>query len=467
MRLGLTAKLFLSMLTMSAIAVLAMSIGSRISFSRGFLGYLNEQGVARIEALRPTLIAAYERNGSWNFLRGDPRSWFHLLRNFSSGLSYTAEFQPPKSGLALESTELQDIDLRIGLLDANGQRIAGNAEIGPDAARLPIVVRDHRVGWLSVLPFERVNGAANLRFEQRQHRVTGFIALGAVLFAGVMALWLAQQMLSPLKLVTAAVHRLAAGDFSARTPKVSRDEIGALAEDCNRLAEALGRTEAMRKDFTADVSHELRTPLAILRGELEALEDGVRQPDTEAIHSLQSEVYTLSKLVDDLYQLSLADVGALSYRMEELDVSACAHDVLANYCERLALKNIRVETNDSAAGQKVMADIGRLRQVFRNILENTLRYADSEGELRVECRRQNDQVIISFEDSGPGVPNELLPRLFDRFYRVEGSRSRARGGAGLGLSLCKYIIEAHRGTIDASRSRLGGLSVAIALPIMS
>ena len=275
---------------------------------------------------------------------------------------------------------------------------------------------------------------------------------------------LARVFLQPLKRVAAATHRLAAGSYDTRVAVGSRDELGRLAEDFNRLAESLERNETLRRRFMADVSHELRTPLTVLSGELEALEDGVRPLSRESLASLRGEVNALAKLVNDLNQLALADVGALAYRKETVDIAPLVQQAIESHRERVAERGLALEASLDQ-GALVFADADRLQQMFRNLLENAARYTDRGGRVRVALRRADGQVAIEFDDTAPGVPSEALPHLFERFYRVEGSRSRADGGTGLGLSICRSIAAAHGGDIAASASPLGGLRVSVTLPV--
>lgn len=464
MKLGLATKLLLALLLVSVLAVLAMSVASRISFTRGFLGYLNEAGLERVETLQPVLADAYERHGSWEFLRGQPRAWFDLLRPIAPSE------QPSGDDPAgpLPDASVVSLDLRIGLLDTEGKFVAGNPEVGPNAAKRPVRVGADVVGWLAVVPFEQVSGGADLRFQQRQLLMTWITGAGATLLAAGVAVWLSRRLLGGLKQVTNSVHRLAAGDYDVRVPALPRDEIGRLGDDTNQLAQILQRTEQMRRAFMADVSHELRTPLAVLRGELEALEDGLRKPSPESIRSLQGEVASLSTLVDDLHTLALSDAGALTYRMEEVNVCDVVQLALDAFRERIAERRLSVEMDTKGNfGALVRGDPDRLAQLFRNIVENSVRYTDAGGTLRVECGVRDASAHIEILDSAPGVPDEVLPRLFERFYRPEGSRSRASGGAGLGLAICKNIVEAHAGQIAARPSRLGGVCIEVDLPLVA
>jgi two-component system sensor histidine kinase BaeS len=209
----------------------------------------------------------------------------------------------------------------------------------------------------------------------------------------------------------------------------------------------------------------LRTPLAVLRGELEALQDGVRAPTPESLQSLQDEVAALSRLIDDLYELALADVGAQAYQMSELVLVDVVAAAAQSFKGRLAERQLQLQYDVPAYPLRLSGDRLRLIQLCNNLLENSLRYTDAGGQLQLELRRQGQEALMSLQDSAPGVSAEFLPHLFERFYRPEASRSRAHGGAGLGLALCRSIVEAHGGSITAQPSALGGLHIQVRLPL--
>ncbi|WP_263262275.1 ATP-binding protein [Pseudomonas sp. RIT-PI-S] len=458
MKLSISSKLFLAVLASVLLVIISMGAASNWSFGRGFLGYLNELALQRVSALVPRMAEAYQRDGGWEFIRNHPQRWFDLLR--------------PDPPLTLEehdlrvppASDLTGTVFRTALLDEQHHRIAGYPAIGADALLRPIDVGGHTVGWIAVSPFQSVSEAGGERFQQYQLRTS--LAMGAVslLLAMLIALWISRTLLDPVKRVAAATHRLAAGDYRSRVAVTAQDEVGQLATDFNHLAHTLERNEQVRREFMADVSHELRTPLSILRGELEAIEDGVRTLDQGSVKSLQGEVRMLSKLVDDLYELSLADVGALAYRKLPCDPSELLADCVATFNDRYTERGLRLDLALPAGGLVVHADARRLQQLFTNLLENTLRYTDPGGELRISARADNGWVRLDFLDSAPGVEPAQLDRLFERFYRAEGSRSRAGGGAGLGLAICSSIAQAHGGSLGAALSPLGGLWLTLRLP---
>ena len=439
MRPGITLKLFFAILAASAVAAAAMAVATRLSFQPGFFGYLNHVQSQSLDAFAGRLADEYRRTGDWSFLQGD----YGRLRALAA---------PPQT--------VQ----RLTLLDAERRPVVGNPEPSEAAVMRPVIVDDRVVGWIARVPERRLSTAADLAFQQQQLRASWIIAGLALAVAALVALVLARAFLQPLKRVAQATHRLAAGNYATRVEVRSADELGRLAEDFNRLAQALERNEALRRRFMADVSHELRTPLAVLSGELEALEDGVRPLTRESLASLRAEVNALGKLVGDLNQLALADSGALAYRKQTLDVVPIVAQALESHRDRLAERSLAVETAWNGAAP-VFGDPDRLRQMFRNLLENSARYTDPGGRVRVAARRDGERVVVEFEDSAPGVPPEALPQLFERFYRVDESRSRANGGSGLGLAICRSIAAAHDGDIAASPSPLGGLRIAVSLPV--
>jgi len=204
----------------------------------------------------------------------------------------------------------------------------------------------------------------------------------------------------------------------------------------------------------------------VLQGEIEALLDGIHKITPETIRSLHAETLRLKYLVEDLYQLSLSDLGALTYQKEYLDPIDVLRDSVESYRTEFDRKHIALTLAVSGdIKTTAFADRERLSQLFLNVLENSLRYTDAGGELRVGAQVDNDFLIIEFQDSAPGVSARDRERLFERFYRVEESRNRESGGAGLGLTICKNIVDAHEGMISAHESPLGGLLIRIALPV--
>jgi two-component system sensor histidine kinase BaeS len=458
MKLSISTKLFVAVSAGVLLVILSMGLATGWSFGRGFLGYINEQALERMAMVVPRLASAYAREGNWAFMRNHPDRWFDIMRPDPDEERVTHDLRTPLA------SDLTGALFRIALLDKDRKRVTGYTAIGEDALVSPIVVAGETVGWLAVTPFQSVTEAGGERFQQYQLRTSLVMGVFSLLLAMLIAWWIARTLLEPVKRVAAATHRLASGDYSSRVAVASHDEVGQLARDFNQLAYTLERNEKMRREFMADVSHELRTPLSVLRGELEAIEDGVRSLDPNTMKSLLGEVGMLSKLVDDLYELSLADIGALTYRKAPCLLNDVLENSLAMYRERFAARQLQLDLELPREPVKVLADASRLQQLFSNLLENALRYTDVNGRLRISVGVDRDTVRIDFLDSGPGVSANQLPRLFERFYRGESSRNREHGGAGLGLAICRSIANAHDGSLVADHSPYGGLWLTLRLP---
>lgn len=461
-------KIFFALLGMAVVVTVAMAVAVRFSFTQDFLGYLNQQALQRMEDLTPSVEQAYRDNGNWNFIKDNPKNWHVLTRPIPIDDDTNTENNNSTGmhtlGKRLPTSDLTGAHLRISLLDANRQYLAGYSHVGSDAVLRPLMGHSHIIGWMALTPFESVITEVDLRFQQTQLVTNFIIGLLSILCAGFVAVRMSRVLLSPLTRLTQATHQLAGGDYATRVEVTSHDEIGKLSQDFNQLAHTLERNERIRRDFMADASHELRTPLGVLNGQLEAIEDGLLTPDAGVVHSLQAEVRKMNKLVNDLYDLSLADVGALTYRKADIDLRQIMQSCLDIYEDIFAKQGFALTCKFPENAMMAHADAGRLEQLFNNIFENTLRYTNCGGLLQVTLGREKEHWLLQFDDSAPCVDESVLPRIFERFFRAESSRNRATGGAGLGLAICKRIVEAHHGSINANASPLGGLRLTILLP---
>ena len=440
---SLRAKIFLAVAGATAALALAAYLVFGWSFERGFHDYVNRADEARLEPLVAALAEGYDRHGNWDWVAKDRRRWFDLLRE-TVGM-------PPVT-----------IDPRLLLFDASRAPLIGRDADAPGALLKPIATEARIVGYLGYLPRPDVLESIEQLYLKRQHGAFAAIALGmlgaALALGAGLALWLGRR----IDALGAATRRLTEGDYSVRLAPAGRDELAALARDFNALAQTLAAAQAARRQWIADIAHELRTPLSILRGEIEALQDGVRPLTPAAVNSLAAEAARLARLVEDLHTLSLSDLGALSYHREPVDLAEIAAEVVAAHRGALANAGLDIDTRLEAA--PVCGDSGRLAQVFANLLQNSLRYTDAPGRIAVAIRREGQAVCAVWDDSAPGVSEEHLPRLTERLVRAEGSRSRAGGGSGLGLAIARAIAEAHGGTLTVGASPLGGLRVELTLP---
>ncbi|MGD9006551.1 MAG: ATP-binding protein [Desulfobacteraceae bacterium] len=446
--------------------------------------------MAKLKRLVPLLQEEYRAHGSWDGLKGDPQQWQQLTRAITaSGPSPPLpslekappkDFKPPPS---FEKAPFYDFKPPPGdgtppdgpppsglpgvlLLDARHQAVVGVPAPGDPRDAVAIEVGGEVVGWLGMHthePFETGRQAALFEHQARQLYLLGGVVIG---LTAVIAFLFARSVLRPIHQLILGTRELSQRNFTVRITSTAGDELGQLAENFNAMAQTLENYEKMRLQWLSDISHELRTPLAILRGEVEALQDGVRRPTPANLASLHTEILGISRLVEDLHLLSMADSDRLLINKQWICACNVLKTVLENYHTRMDQCRITVNTQlDTVQSVRIEGDADRLGQVFSNICENACKYVHPPGTLCIFGQVDDHALTFRFQDSGPGVPQEALSRLFDRLYRVDTSRNRDSGGSGLGLSICRHIIESHGGRIWAQRSPQGGLSIEIQLPL--
>ncbi|HHS9775073.1 TPA: two-component system sensor histidine kinase BaeS [Raoultella ornithinolytica] len=493
-RPGITGKLFLAILATCIVLLISMHWAVRISFERGFIDYIKRGNEQRLTMLGDALSEQYALHGNWKFLRNNDRFIFQLLKSFdrdnddrfpggrktNAGGTPDGRLDigppdtdgpppdgPPPDGPRGPGPDMPPHGWRtlFWVVDQKGRVLVGPRERVPeDGSRRNIVVNGVSVGAVIASPVERLTRNTDINFDRQQKRTSWLIVALSTILAALATFPLARGLLAPVKRLVEGTHRLAAGDFTTRVAVSSSDELGRLAQDFNQLASTLERNQQMRRDLMADISHELRTPLAVLRGELEAIQDGVRKFTPDSVTSLQAEVATLTKLVDDLHQLSMSDEGALAYQKTSVDIITLLEVAAGAFRERFASRGLTIAVS-LPENATVFGDGDRLMQLFNNLLENSLRYTDSGGRLLISASQTGSRIILDFADSGPGVSDQQLERLCERFYRAEGSRNRASGGSGLGLAICVNIVAAHGGTLRADHSPFGGVSIKVELPL--
>lgn len=455
-RLGI--KLFAIILVVNvAISGLVFLAVSR-SLDQGFIEYLDQTQTRRAETLAEGLAEEWAGRGGWQWLRQSPRAWHRLVRH----QLWPGDTSPPE-GVERRLGDPRDFVLH----DADGLPVIGLPPDDDEQAAtlrwLPIESDGERVGMLGYRPPQQLMARMDRIFLSRQQRNLGIIVaalgLASLLLAGGLSWWLGRRTRGMAR----ATRCLTEGDYSTRLAERGRDELSSLARDFNVLAATLEASREARNRWVSDIAHELRTPLAVLRGEIEAMQDGIRALDQDNLHSLAQEVDQLERLVADLRLLSQSDAGALEVQLAPLDLAESLASRLDEASGWLADSSIRLE-RDISGPAWIRGDAQRLRQLWSNLLDNTCAYTAAPGRLRVRQSTHQGQVRVTWEDSAPGVPEDELPRLTERLYRVEGSRSRASGGSGLGLSIATALARAHGAGMEASPSALGGLCWTLTFP---
>jgi len=492
MKIGMTARLFLFILSATGLAVVLLLIIMWWSINRGFYQYLGAMDQKRLSQISEDLTRKYNQNGSWHFLQHDPPQWNSIGPPVSpptgtdrppmpfqddklfghpafkpKGNTFSSP-PPPKNDRYDRNFLPQKKEPPDPLIILNADKISiyGARHAHEEVDFQHIIVRGNTVGYIGVLSPRHFLDPMQIRFLAKQKKALFFAAAAMVIIVMLISWPLSNRLVKPIRQMAAATHDIASGKYTTRISVSSNDELGALARDFNAMAQTLEKNEKARRQWVADISHELRTPVAVLQGEIEALLDGIRKTTPESIRSLHAETLRLKRLVEDLYQLSISDLGALNYRKQNLDLLELLKDSIESY--RLEFKEKHIALEDCIARGKEaigFADPERLGQLFANLLENSLRYTGVGGQLKIQAEVLAGFVLIEFQDSKPGVPPEDMEKIFNRFYRSEQSRNRASGGAGLGLTISRKIVEAHDGEISAHTSPLGGLAVRIKIPV--
>ncbi|HEV2680724.1 MAG TPA: ATP-binding protein, partial [Rhodanobacter sp.] len=361
---------------------------------------------------------------------------------------------------------------RIGLLDGDGRYLVGAIAnrimvvvASIDRIERPIVVDGKVAGYLVVAKSQNPDDELAIAFLIEQQRSLAILAAIGVLLSVVAAALLAAHFRRPVKQLVDGARRLGQGQFDTRLSIRRSDELGELADTFNHVAARLQDTERWRQQWVADTSHELRTPLSVLRAQMEALQDGIRTATPDTIALMLRQVLSLTKLVDELHELARADLGRLQYEKTSMDAWQLVQDVFAGFAEKFRVAGLTVSIGAVPSSTMVHGDAERLRQVVGNLLENSVRYTDAGGRIVVSGAVVGSELHIAIDDSAPAVPEPLIDRLGERFFRVESSRSRQFGGAGLGLALSRHILNAHDGRLDFAASPLGGLRATIVLPL--
>jgi two-component system sensor histidine kinase BaeS len=484
MRLRLVHTLSLTLLAFAGLAVVALGGLTAWNLRNGFGNYLAARDVMHLERFADVVADATGRQGGLpSLLQGrlDMRALMDELNprppvppGLPGGSGGRADPRPrPGPDPFPERVQVVGLDGRV-LMGAPLPADRGAA--GPVVER-PVTLNGEVVALARMRPAPLVRDGGEARFLQDQYRVIAVGALGLMGVALLTAALLARRWTRPLAAVQDATQRLARGELTVRLPPGPdladrSDEIGDVMRNVNRMAEGLQRLEGARRRWLADISHELRTPLTVLRGDIEALQDGVRPLGLAAIGVLHDEVLRIGKLVEDLHLLATSDLQSLPCHFAPADAVALLQGVARRFEGRARAAGLTVSLQglgDPAALPMLAVlavrwDADRIEQLLANLMENSLRYTDAPGQIRIGLQLAGDTVRIAVDDSAPGVPAAQWSQLFEPLYRGDMARARQHGGSGLGLAICEAIALAHGGRLDASASALGGLCITVSLP---
>ena len=437
---------FRLLLTLMLVALVGLGVAALLA-SRGttseFQSYVQHGVTIRHQRFEAMLAGYFARTGSW------------------------AGVQPLVGQMAQITGE------RIVLADGEGQVLADSdgEMVGQRVGRtwsepsVTIVRGSTPLGAIYINPTDRARSAVDQTYLDSVNTTLLWAGLAGGLAAILLTLLLSRRILAPVEALTSAVRQMTKGDLSQKVEVRSRDEIGELAEAFNTMADGLARLEQLRRNMVADVAHELRTPLSNVRGYLEALRDGVMEPTPATLDLLHAEALLLSHLVDDLQDLALAEAGQLSLNRQVVDLGQLAARAIEAVQPQTQAKGITLRLDVLEDLPPVRIDPQRIGQVLGNLLGNALTHTPSGGEITVTATTKGPVVEVSVSDTGEGIPLEHLPRVFERFYRVDKSRSRAVGGTGLGLAIAKQLVEAHGGQISVESEVGQGTRFTFTLPV--
>lgn len=476
MSLGIRQKLIIAFASTSLLITVIAFIAMLFSFRAGFLQYINDYRYQGLYALEDVIAEKVDDEKEWQLLINNRGYWGELIAYMHRSTQQDGLFlqqRDKKKNKSKNNSKSSSRDkgrnppqLPFFLLDTDKKIIYGRKGVVDDMRLLPITINDSLRGYIAMVELKQFSSSADQVFVKNQTRYFLGILLVASVIALLMAYFLARWMVVPIQRLDKAMSALMQRDYSARVQYESKDEMGRLVRSFNQLSKALGDHDKSQQQWIADISHELRTPLATLRGEMEAIQEGVRKFTPERLQSLHEEALRLQRIVDDLHQLSLSDAGAMRYVFDNMSVVNAVEHIIS--CNETSLQQHHIAHELIITGDEydIYGDSGRLSQLFYNLLQNSLRYTDDGGRLSIHIAfEKNKKILIEWQDSEPGVLDASLEKLFDRLYREEKSRNREQGGSGLGLSICRAIVEAHRGEISAHQSPLGGVMIRIELPV--
>jgi signal transduction histidine kinase len=328
---------------------------------------------------------------------------------------------------------------------------------------LPLVINNIQVGTVLM---DRGMLARPLQLIVSIIGPTSIVSLLLGILTLIIGLLLMRRVINPLSEVIAAAQAVSQGDLTARVPVQTRaDDLSALSEHFNHMAAELERSDKQRRNMLADIAHELRTPITILRGRLEGILDGVYPADEAHIAPALEETYLLERLVEDLRLLALAEANQLRFELKPVNLADLGETILGLFSAQAGEKNIQLQLDAEPNLPKVMVDPQRFQQVVGNLIDNSLRYTPEGSSISLNIHRKERLIELSVADEGAGIPDDELERVFDRFWRGEKSRARLTGGAGLGLSIARQLVEAQGGKISARNRVPTGFEVVITLPL--
>jgi two-component system sensor histidine kinase BaeS len=487
MSLKIRHKLFLAILVANILFAGSIYLLSSWTFGSSFRDYLDQSAAEKLSPLAVAIGEKYQLHNNWRWVKNKrEQTWKNLLRKYAvstprptrDNKTFNPDNEHRRPRPDVGDTDMKPppdkqrrehirpplgVNPRLLLADENKRLIIGNPKRKKNAYWIPVKTNDATVGYLGFVRTGKLTSQLDQLFARKLQTSFIWISLGLLIITTMIALPVARQMVKPIIHLRRATSKLASGNYTTRITSHNNDEMGELSQDFNYLAGTLEKNLSSRQQWIADISHELRTPIAILQGEVEAMQDGIRNISAESMNSLHQEILSLSKLISELHELSLSDMGALNYKKETINIVEVISDVLNQHKDNLEKKSFTTNFLHSSANITINGDEQKLKQLFTNLIVNSMFYTDEGGYIDISIDENSHYVNIIWADSEPGLDARTLPLLFDRLYRAEGSRNRNTGGSGLGLAICRNIVEGHHGSIEAKKSARSGIAMHIQL----
>jgi len=462
-RHSLSTRFLLVVALVALLGVGAVALVTNRVLTREFTVYVSRGGQLRAQEWAVLAADHYRQAGSWEGIEAFLDE-YAPVPGLGQGRGRQYGRQAQGTGAASDQRILIADPAGQIVYDTYGELVGRSLDAQEQALGAPVVVDGQTVGTLLVTTGD-LSGQSELerRFLETVNRAVAWAVLLVAAASLIAAALLSRWLVAPLRQLTAAAEAMSGGDLSQRVEVRTRDEAGDLARAFNRMAGDLEAAEVQRRQMTADIAHELRNPLSVVRGNLEAMFDGIYPVDVEHLEPIYEETILLQRLVEDLRLLTLADTGQLELIRSDVDIERLLAGV-AEGAQAIARDKgitLRVETPEKPL--VVDGDADRLRQVVGNLVSNALRYTPAGGAVTLSARAAGDKVRFAVTDTGPGIPAGDLPHVFDRFYRGDAARDRASGGSGLGLAIARALVEAHGGTIEVESAVGRGTTFSVEL----
>jgi two-component system sensor histidine kinase BaeS len=444
-------KLFLSFTLIVLVSVSLVAVIARRGAVNEVRTFIFRGGMYGFSDLVAGLENYYSSNGSWQGVQ----SIFRAPRGGAGGFGALVNQQlelANSSGIVVAATQSALVGTQLT-----------TAEL---ANAITLDVGGKTVGYLII------EGGLGLGLGSEQqvlNRLNRGVLLAGLISGAlglVISLALAYTLLRPVRALTIASRKLAEGDLSQRVDVHGKDELATLGHTFNLMADSLQQAEESRRAMTADIAHELRTPLAVQRANLEALQDGVYPLTADNLAPVIEQNYLLTRLVEDLRTLALADAGQIELERSPTDLASLVASVVERFQPQAVTQQVELTILPSSTSiPAVSLDPVRIEQILTNLLSNAFRFTPMNGQIELSMSATPTKVLVRVHDSGPGIPAESLPYIFGRFYRVDKSRSRAEGGSGLGLAIARQLARAHGGDLTVANHPSGGAEFTLSLPV--